>query len=99
MAYKTLSQALNESKSSWNIIGGDWDTHIDSVTLATKNRKKYGFVSYNPDSDAVFVMTFDSADDLREYYGTDATEWEDIEKTKIGDTYIDEHNALYMRIW
>ena len=96
---------VNEANSRcWKpgIMGTEMSTKADilAVGISDSNRKKFGFLSYDPDTDTCFLETFDSVEDLAHLYGTDNTEGRaGIEKTKIGEVWYGERGDFALRIW
>lgn len=71
-----------------------------AVDISGSNRKKFGFLSYDPELDACFLETFDSIEDLATLYSVDFTDqWDGMEKTKIGEVWYGEHGDFALRIW
>ena len=63
------------------------------------HEKKFGCMSYDPNDDTVFIMEFDSVENLAEEYGTSVETWLGIDKIEIGKSIIDGAGRIYTRIW
>lgn len=70
-----------------------------AVSVSGSGRKKFGFLSYVPDTDTCFLETFDSVEELAALYGTDVEQGNDMMQTKIGEVWYGEYGEFALRIW
>lgn len=102
---KSLNDFLNESatlKTGWEtgLSGTELNEHVDvlAIDIADKNMKKFGVVEYDTTSGGIFLMTFDSKEDLQEAYGYDIDDLPELENMKVGSS-AEYNGAYYMKLW
>lgn len=95
------SNSVNESAWILGNVGTELNDKVDimSAMIKADDMKKYGFLCWYPDGDSAYLMNFESAQDLRDAYGTDmGYEFIDEEAIDVGETFEDQ-GAIYLRIW
>jgi len=99
---KNLVEIINESKSKFKYVeeGSAFNDglHVECYDMSSERGKKYGFLSYDRNSDCAFLEAFDSIDDLINEYG-EITYFEELVKVQVNETYRGEDDSLWLRIW
>ena len=98
-----LSPVQKLKDSDWEIgtQGTEINDNIDviAINMDEDKKKKYGFLSYNEDTDTIYLMSFDNIEDLHKAYGVDYG-WEELENVHEGEYYYDNSDGShYFRVW
>ena len=73
--------------------------HVICDCLAFEQTKEYGCISYDANDNMVYLMEFDSIEDLNETFSADTESWADIDKVEVGTRVHDGYGHYYTRIW
>lgn len=72
--------------------------HLHVEAFWMEHSKKHGVIGYS--EDAVFLMEFDSAEDIKDLYGTDDEIYSKFETANKGEIFTDDASgSYYMKLW
>lgn len=72
---------------------------ISCLCLRFEHEKEFGCIGYDANTEEVYLMEFNSVEDLADYYGTDVEDWMGIDEIEVGERVDDGAGHSYTRIW
>jgi len=101
---KDLSTKILENKNKF-IVSEVQNEYSDNAAYQSfgisKDAQKYkfGFLTYDQDSDSLSVTVFNSSKDLVDLLGTNDGTYDELEKLKVGESATLDNLGLTARIW